>query len=42
MDGSYPTTPLSPDSIEKCYTHNGTSPTHAIVATCHVMNRVKR
>jgi len=23
-------------------THNGTSPTHAIVATCHLMDRVKR
>ena len=29
------------DSIEKCYAHNGTSPTRSIVATCHVMNRVK-
>jgi hypothetical protein len=29
---------ISPDS----YTHNGTSPTHAIAATCHLMDRVKR
>ena len=42
MDGYFRITLISPDSIEKCYTHNGTSPTHAIVATCHVMNRVSR
>jgi hypothetical protein len=40
MDGYFRITLISLDSIEKCYTHNGTSPTHAIVATCHVMNRV--
>jgi hypothetical protein len=33
MDGYFRITLISPDSIEKCYTHNGTSPTHAIVAT---------
>ena len=42
MDGYFRITLISPDSIEKCYTHNGTSPTHSIVATCHVMNRVNR
>src|SRR5215470_17466077 len=42
MDGYFRITLISPDSIEKCYTHNGTSPTHSIVATCHVMNRVRR
>jgi hypothetical protein len=42
MDGYFRITLISLDSIEKCYTHNGTSPTHAIVATCHVMNRVRR
>jgi hypothetical protein len=41
MDGYFRITLISPDTIEKCYTHNGTSPTHSIVATCHVMNRVK-
>ena len=39
MDGYFRITLISPDSIEKCYTHNGTSPTHAIVA---VKNRVSR
>jgi len=33
MDGYFRITLISLDSIEKCYTHNGTSPTHAIVAT---------
>jgi len=28
MDGYFRITLISPDSIEKCYTHNGTSPTH--------------
>ena len=42
MDGYFRITLISPDSIEKCYTHNGTSPTQSIVATCHVMNRVNR
>jgi hypothetical protein len=42
MDGYFRITLISPDSIEKCYTHNGTSPTRSIVATCHVMNRVRR
>src|SRR5262245_2691714 len=42
MDGYFRITLISPDSIEKCYTHNGTSSNHSIVATCHVMNRVRR
>ena len=42
MDGYFRITLFSPDRMEKCYTHNGTSPTHAIVATCHLMDRVKR
>src|SRR5215470_11135075 len=42
VDGYFRITLISPDSIEKCYTHNGASPTHAIVATCHVINRVRR
>jgi len=42
MDGYFRITLISPDRMEKCYTHNGTSPTHSIVATCHVMDRVKR
>src|SRR5262245_7403609 len=42
MDGYFRITLLSPDRIEKCYVHNGVSPTHSIVATCHMMDRVKR
>ncbi|HEY6994570.1 MAG TPA: hypothetical protein VH397_12725 [Xanthobacteraceae bacterium] len=42
LDGYFRITLISPDRMEKCYTHNGTSPTHSVVATCHVMDRVKR
>jgi hypothetical protein len=28
--------------MEKCYAHNGTSPTRSVVATCYVMDRAKR
>jgi hypothetical protein len=42
MDGYFRITLVSPDRIEKCYTHNGTSPSRSIVATCHTMDRVKR
>src|SRR5262245_2424905 len=41
-DGYFRITLVSPDRIEKCYVHNGVSPTHSIVATCHPMDRVKR
>jgi hypothetical protein len=42
MDGYFRITLLSPDRMEKCYVHNGTSPTHSTVATCYMMDRVKR
>ena len=42
MDGYFRITLISPDRMEKCYVHNGVSPTHSIVATCHMMDRVKR
>jgi len=42
MDGYFRITLLTPDRMEKCYVLNGTSPTHSIVATCYLMNRVKR
>ena len=42
MDGYFRITLISPDRMEKCYVHNGTSPTRSIVATCYVMDRVKR
>jgi hypothetical protein len=42
MDGYFRITLISPDRIEKCYVHNGTSPTRSVVATCYVMDRAKR
>jgi hypothetical protein len=42
MDGYFHITLTGRDRMEKCYVHNGTSPTKSIIATCHVMNRVKR
>ena len=41
MDGYFRITLVSPDRIEKCYVHNGVSPTHSVVATCHMMDRAK-
>jgi hypothetical protein len=41
-DGSYIITVLGPDRMEKCYTHNGTSPSHSIVAACHIVERAKK
>ena len=40
-DGYYRLTLVSPDRMEKCYAHPGTSPTKSIVATCFMMDRVK-
>jgi hypothetical protein len=42
MDGYFRITLVGPDRMEKCYTHNGTSPSRSVVATCHMMDRVKR
>jgi len=42
LDGYFHITLISPDRMEKCYVHNGTGPTHAVVATCHTMDRVKK
>ena len=42
MDGYFHITLISAERMEKCYVHNGTSPSHSIVATCYVMDRVKR
>jgi hypothetical protein len=41
-DGYYRITLLSRDGIEKCYVHDGLSPSGSIVASCHVMERVKK
>jgi hypothetical protein len=42
VDGYYHIMLLSPDRMEKCYTQNSVGGGHSIVATCHVMSRVKR
>jgi hypothetical protein len=42
LDGYFRITLMSPDRIEKCYAHNSTSPSRSIVATCYMMDRVKR
>jgi hypothetical protein len=42
MDGYFRITLISADRMEKCYVHNGISPTRSIVATCYMMDRVKR
>ena len=42
MDGYFRITLVSPDRMEKCYTHNATSPSGSVVATCYMMDRVKR
>ena len=42
LDGYFRITLVSRDRMEKCYVHNGLSPTRSVVATCYVMNRAKR
>jgi len=42
LDGYFHITLVAPDRMEKCYVHNGTSPTHSVVATCYMMDRVKK
>ena len=42
LDGYFRITLISPDRMEKCYVHNGLSPSGSVVATCHVMDRVKK
>jgi hypothetical protein len=42
MDGYFRITLISPDRMEKCYTHNGASPSRSVVATCYMMDRVRR
>ena len=33
---------ITPDRMEKCYVHNGTSPSRSMVATCYLMDRGKK
>jgi hypothetical protein len=42
VDGYFRITLISPDRMEKCYVHNGASPSRSVVAACYVMERVKR
>jgi hypothetical protein len=39
LDGYFRITLISPDRMEKCYTHNGTGPTRSVVATCYMIER---
>jgi hypothetical protein len=40
-DGYFRITLMAPDRMDKCYVHNGTSPSGSIVATCYEMRKVK-
>ena len=42
MDGHFQITLISPNRMEKCYTHNSLSPSRSVVAACYMMDRVKR
>jgi hypothetical protein len=42
VDGYFHITLTSPDRMEKCYVHNGVSPSRSVVATCYAMDRVKQ
>ena len=42
LDGYFHISLTAPDRMEKCYTHNAISPSRSVVATCHMMERVKR
>ncbi len=39
LDGYFRITMITPDRMEKCYVHNGVSPTRSVVATCYMMER---
>ena len=39
MDGYFRITMMTPDRMEKCYVHNGVSPSRSIVAACYLMER---
>jgi hypothetical protein len=42
MDGISASPFITPERMEKCYVHNGTSPTRSVVAACYLMDRVGR
>ena len=42
LDGYFRITLITPDRMEKCYVHNGTSPSRSVVASCYLMDRAKR
>jgi hypothetical protein len=39
VDGYFRITLVGPDRMEKCYVHNGASPSRSVVATCYMMER---
>lgn len=42
LDGYFRIMLVSRNRMEKCYVHNGTSPSRSVVATCYMMERAKR
>jgi hypothetical protein len=42
LDGYFHITLITPDRMEKCYAHNGVSPSRSVVATCYEMQRQKK
>jgi hypothetical protein len=42
LDGYFRITLITLERMEKCYVHNGTGPSRSVVATCYLMDRVKR
>jgi hypothetical protein len=41
-DGYFRITLLGPNQMEKCYVHNGLSPSKSIVVACYAMERAKK
>ena len=39
MDGYFHIVMVAADRMEKCYAHNGVSPSRSVVATCYMMER---
>ena len=42
VDGYFRITLMGPDRMEKCYVHNAARPSRSVVATCYMMDRVKK
>jgi hypothetical protein len=42
VDGYYHMTLTAPDTMDKCYVQNATSPSNSIIATCYGMRKVSK